>query len=109
MKKLILLAVALAVLVGGYVIYINYRSVPTDVPQSGRSMDIESYVRSRISDLSPTKEQLGGTFYVTEIESHGGAGTVQYEDGHNAYTADFTYRITREGQPIVDSFVIRSN
>lgn len=99
MKKLILFAAVLAVLAGGYVIYTQN--------QTGRYVDIETYVRTSISELSPTKEQLGGTFYVTEIESSEGTGTVSYEDGHNAYTADFTYHVTTGGQPIVDSFVIR--
>ncbi len=70
-------------------------------------MDIESYVKNDISNLSPVKEQLGGTFYVTEIETNNGAGTVSYEDGHNAYTADFTYTISDDGKPTITNFTVR--
>ncbi len=74
---------------------------------SGRLMSIENYVRMNISELSPIKETLGGTFYVTEVEAHGGAGTVRYEDGHTAYTADFTYSIDEKAGIAVDSFTVR--
>lgn len=68
------------------------------------SPDIEQYVRDNISTLSPEPEVLGGTYYVTSIEAKDGNGVVSYEDGHNAYTADFTYTIN----PLsIDSFVIR--
>lgn len=50
--------------------------------------DIENYIKENISALSPTKEVLGGKFYVTGI-SWQDAGTmkVDYEDGHIAVTA----------------------
>ncbi|MBU1292862.1 hypothetical protein KJ819_02210 [Patescibacteria group bacterium] len=72
-----------------------------------RYMDIESYVKTSISELSPTKEQVGGTFFVTKIETSGGTGVVEYEDGHNAYTADFTYTISEEGKSEITSFIVR--
>ncbi len=68
---------------------------------------IEEYVAKNISILSTEPEQLGGTFYVTNIEAADGSGIVSYEDGHNAYTADFTYSIDASGNPSIDSFVIR--
>jgi hypothetical protein len=109
MKQLALLLALLALFGGGYLAYTYYGLPQGEVAdaQNIRSMDIESYVRAHISELSPTKEQVGGTFQVTGIEAHGGSGTVSYEDGHNAYTADFTYHVTQEGQPVVDSFIIR--
>ena len=70
-------------------------------------MDIETFVRTNISTLSPVHEQLGGTFYVTSIEAHGGTGSVSYEDGHNAYTADFIYSVSQDGKPSVTSFTVR--
>ncbi len=70
-------------------------------------MDIETFVKTNISSISPTEATLGGTFYVTAIETHGGSGTVEYEDGHNAYTADFTYEVSAEGKPTISSFIIR--
>ncbi|HEX2792613.1 MAG TPA: hypothetical protein VHO23_02765 [Candidatus Paceibacterota bacterium] len=66
----------------------------------------EAYVRANIGQLSPTPPVLGGTFYVTEIEAENGAGTVAYEDGHVAFTADFAYALTDKGISI-SSFVIR--
>lgn len=72
-----------------------------------RYMDAQNYIRNNISELSPVKAQLGGTFYVTNISSGNGVGTVSYEDGHNAYTADFTYTISDEGKTTVTSFVVR--
>ncbi|MBY0294204.1 hypothetical protein K2Q08_02635 [Patescibacteria group bacterium] len=108
MKKLLIL-VALALLAGGYIGYNSYKEKKINVveTQTGRYMDVETYVRTNISNLSSVKEQLGGKFYVTSIETHGGAGAVSYEDGHNAYTADFTYHVTEEGKPVVDSFQVR--
>lgn len=72
-----------------------------------RYMDIETYVRTNISALSPVKEQLGGTFYVTALEVHDGTGIVSYEDGHNAYTADFTYTTKEDGRTVITSFLVR--
>jgi hypothetical protein len=73
----------------------------------GRYMDIESYVKYSINDLAPVKAQLGGSFQVTSIETHDGMGTVAYEDGHNAYLADFKYTVSQDGKPSVTSFSIR--
>lgn len=72
-----------------------------------RYMDIETYIRNTISEISPVKEQLGGTFYVTNIETGGGVGSVEYEDGHNAYVADFTYEISADGKPEVLTFTLK--
>lgn len=68
---------------------------------------VEEYVADNISTLSPEKEVLGGTFYVTNIEAQDGSGTVEYEDGHIALTADFTYTTDEEGNVEVTSFDIR--
>lgn len=86
----------------------GYRLVPaTDSAPSAAPMTIEEYVRQNISALSPEQAVLGGTYYVTSIEAHGGAGTVSYEDGHVAHTADFTYSVDEQGRPSVQTFVIR--
>jgi hypothetical protein len=109
MKQPALVVGVLVLLGGGYFAYTHYGAPQGGVAdvQNNRYMDIETYVRTRISELSPTKEQVGGTFHVTDIETHEGSGTVSYEDGHNGYTADFAYHITDQGQPVVDSFIIR--
>jgi hypothetical protein len=74
---------------------------------SGRVMSIESYVTQNISTLSPEPEVLGGTFHVTAIEAADGAGVVEYEDGHNAYTADFTYTMSDTEGIEITSFRVR--
>ncbi len=81
---------------------------PTTQENTGgaRVMDIDTYVRMNISALSPIKEQLGGTFQATSIKTDNGTGVVSYEDGHNAYTADFTYLMTDAGIAI-ESFTVR--
>lgn len=77
----------------------------TDPPQEAAG--IEDYIADNISTLSTAPEVLGGTFYVTSIEAKDGSGVVSYEDGHNAYTADFTYSTNDSGSFSVDSFVVR--
>ncbi len=83
---------------------------PTPTPTASDVHDatsVESYVKKHITEFSTVKAQLGGTFYVTRIETHGGAGTVYYEDGHSAYIADFKYSIDEFGTISVDSFKVR--
>lgn len=74
-------------------------------------MSVEDYVRLNISELSytaGTPEVLGGKFFVTEIEAQEGKGVVSYEDGHNGYTADFTYSSVGErGSIMIESFKVR--
>lgn len=83
------------------------RSLTVSEPvQSGES--IEAYVAANISSLSSMPEVLGGTFYVTAIEAADGRGTVSYEDGHNAYTADFTYSFGADGSVSIDSFTVQN-
>ncbi len=59
---------------------------------------IENHVKANISTLSTEQAVLGGTFYVTRISlapgvEGRGTGVVEYEDGHMAYVADFSYDI----------------
>jgi len=55
---------------------------------------VEEYVKEHLSTLSPEKEVLGGEFFVTKIRFlSSGAALVEYEDGHNAYTAEVTYEV----------------
>lgn len=72
-----------------------------------QSTDVAGYVVAHISELSPVAASLGGTFYVTSIRSSAGDGVVEYEDGHNAYTADFTYSSSKRNGIRIDSFAVR--
>ena len=105
----ILLGITLLVIAVFVFTYSPQKEESTDTAPvaTERYMDIESYVKTSISELSPIKEQVGGTFFVTKIETSNGAGVVEYEDGHNAYTADCTYTISGEGRPEVTSFIVR--
>lgn len=105
-------------LAAGIVLYITPSLMPpagppvtvdTNTQQNtgGKQVSIDSYITQNISTLSPVKEQLGGTFYVTSLEAEGGKGTVGYEDGHNAYVADFTYTDNGGSSFTVTSFIIR--
>lgn len=87
-------------------IFTYYRSSSEGL--KNRTMDIETYITKNISEISPKKEVLGGTFYIINIEAYEGVGIVEYEDGHVAYMADFTYTIDdTDGTITIDSFIIR--
>ncbi len=116
MNKPIIALIAVVIAVGVAAFYFGYKDGGTAAnPAAGgtvqegstRYMDINAYVQNNISTLSPVKEQVGGTFYVTKIATADGSGVVEYEDGHNAYTADFSYVIEEDGKPTVSSFVVR--
>lgn len=109
MKKLSLLIVFIAIAVAGYLMWPNLQSLfVTEAPApTGKLMSVESYVTQNISALSPVKEEVGGTFHVTDIAVNNGTGVVSYEDGHNAYTADFTYASDDRTGHAITSFIIR--
>lgn len=67
---------------------------------------IEDYLKEHISELSPTKEVLGGKFYITNFSFvKDGQIIVDYEDGHIALTADVLYSI-EGGEVKIDKFSI---
>lgn len=69
---------------------------------------IESYFKENISKISLQKEVLGGKFYITNLVLNDSkSGVVNYEDGHIALVADFTYSISPDGKITIDSFIIR--
>ncbi len=94
----------------GYGLY--YFSEPREKITTNPQVVIESndsvirYVSAHISELSPQKEYLGGTFYITNITADAGTGTVEYEDGHNAYSATFVYVFDQSGKVNIDDFQI---
>lgn len=81
-----------------------------NMEKNDRTVTIDEYVKRNISGLSGeagVSETHGGIFQVTKIETHGGAGTVSYEDGHNAYTAEFTYKTDSKGLVSVTGFTVK--
>ena len=81
--------------------------LPAEPTPEGRLMSIESYISQNISELSPEKEVLGGRFYVTSVEAADGRGIVEYEDGHIALVADFTYEMSEQAGIRITSFIVR--
>lgn len=75
-----------------------------------RTVGIEEYMKRNIGGISAEvgfPEDLGGTFQVTKFEAKNGEGTVSYEDGHNAYTARFTYTVDKKGLVSVTYFSVQ--
>ena len=109
MKKIIIIILVVVLMVAVVFVFKRGDTVQ-EVDQSttqNRVMSIENYVTIYISELSPVPEELGGRFYVTHITTGGGKGTVNYEDGHNAYIADFTYSYEDNKAIKMESFKIR--
>ncbi len=118
-RSIIALGVVVLLLVVGVYLYTQGKGLETTngaytgnqtatSSSSGRAMTVEQYITANISSISPVKEALGGTFYVTNVETHGGAGTVYYEDGHSSYIADFTYDTDADtGAITVKTFTVR--
>jgi hypothetical protein len=105
-----LIVILAIVLIIGAVALTTYKKSDTQetvIPTPTPTYTVESYVSENISTLSPIKEQVGGKFFVTKIEASGGEGVVEYEDGHNAYTADFTYSTDENGNPKIETFKVR--
>lgn len=115
MKTSTTLLLGIIIIGGLYYLYLTPSALPpvsdtassTSTTIATTSPSVEDYVRQNISALSPEKAVLGGNFYVTNIEAHGGAGTVNYEDGHVAFIADFTYTIDPNGKVTIISFTPR--
>ena len=72
-------------------------SVVPDVKQN-----VENYLRTNISTLSPVKAVLGGTWYVvsTTVDLEKNSGTVVYEDGHIQEIKNFFYTTDAKGEVI---------
>lgn len=79
----------------------------TAAPDAERAA-VQDYLSMHIGQLSPQPAVLGGSFHITNMAVKKGGGTVSYEDGHVAYTADFMYRLSPESGVEITSFTIRS-
>jgi hypothetical protein len=114
MKSILAGLIIVVVIVGGF-FYLVKKSPPSQnseyatstVATTTQNLSVEEYIRQNISAISPESAQVGGTFYVTAFEAHNGTGTVSFEDGHVAHTADFTYTTDRTGKVSVVSFTLR--
>ena len=101
---IILLLVALALV--GILAWPDRLRAPAEV-RIDSTVTLKAFFNEHLSVLSSEKEVLGGKFYVTRIEAKDGAGTVWYEDGHNAFVADFLYSVDENGVASVGTFTVR--
>lgn len=58
---------------------------------------IENYFQNNISELSPGQEVLGGKFFITNFEfTSDNRVVIDYEDGHNTYSAAAIFGIEND-------------
>jgi hypothetical protein len=78
--------------------------------QYDKEVLVSEYLKENISVLSPTKEVLGGKFYITKILFiDDNSGEVEYEDGHILLKSSFDYYIDKNGKMNVSNFIIKIN
>lgn len=93
MKKIIIGLVILLVVIGVGWYFLG--GTPITLTEDEERELVSIYLQENLSIISPEPEVLGGTFYPTRIEFTGdNAGVIDYEDGHIALTALFTYDIS---------------
>ncbi len=120
MNKKNLISIALTVLIasvliiGGTYAIKRIQTTDTKTPESDNNKEsidesrlntVKNHIRDNISELSPKEEKLGGSFYVTNIEFlDDSSAMVEYEDGHNAYTAKAEFSLTPDEEVTINSF-----
>lgn len=69
--------------------------------------NVENYLQDNISELSPVKPVLGGTWYVVyaTVDLAKNSGTVLYEDGHIQEKKNFSYTVNEKKE--VTSLIIK--
>jgi hypothetical protein len=88
----------------------NGTEAPDELTQEEKESLAAQHLTANISLLSPEPEVLGGMFYVTDIRfTSANSGVVEYEDGHIALVADFTYEFTAQGNAQVTLTNVREN
>lgn len=72
---------------------------------------VSGYLRDHISELSPEKEVLGGSFMITSLDFISPTVClVDYEDGHIDLTARVEFRVPRANEVKIESFdIIKDN
>ncbi len=78
-----------------------------EVHNTDKQNYIFEYLKENISQLSPKKEVLGGSFYITSVDfTESNALIVDYEDGHITLTAELIYQYTDSDNFKISSFNI---
>lgn len=104
MRPVFLILFAVTIAVAGWYYSLHFPAERVYTPSQQEQM-VETYVRQHITQLSPEPAVLGGRFYVTSFQFTGpGKARVQYEDGHNAYSARFDYGLGADGRVIISHF-----
>lgn len=64
--------------------------------------NVENYLSDNISELSPVKAVLGGTWYVVyaTVDLDKNTGVVAYEDGHLSEKKNFSYTTNAKGEVV---------
>lgn len=71
---------------------------------------IKDYLASRLSELSPIKEVLGGKFYLTAIQFISDTQVlIDYEDGHIALQAEVGYTLNKQELKINSFKITKEN
>lgn len=73
---------------------LNNNVPPRDSNLTNEQNLVKDYIVAHLSELSPTKEVLGGKFYLTKITFTGQReANIGYEDGHIALEAKVNYAL----------------
>jgi len=110
-KKILTIAILLVVILGFFYFLKKKEAIaPVVVPPVVTDMNldlverasVESYLKENISELSPVKAVLGGTWYVVSstINLEKNSGTVTYEDGHIQEKKNFSYTTNEKGEVV---------
>lgn len=66
-----------------------------------------NYLQNNISEISPEKEVLGGSFYITSIDFlNGQEAIIEYEDGHIAFKANVQFQYINQDNITINNFEI---
>jgi hypothetical protein len=83
---------------------------PRDPNLTNEQNLVKDYIVAHLSELSPTKEVLGGKFYLTKITFTDGQGAdISYEDGHIALEAKVTYSLDVQKLTITSFKITKEN
>jgi len=93
--------VVLILIIGvGFLLFKTPAHDPTPNVIVDIKQNVENYLRANISELSPVKAVLGGTWYVISdtVDLEKNSGTVVYEDGHIQEEKNFIYTSNDNGE-----------
>ncbi len=89
---------------------LNNGVTPRDPNLSNEQNLIKDYIAAHLSELSPTKEVLGGKFYLTKITFiNQQEANVNYEDGHIALEAKVSYNLDAQKLTIKGFEITKEN